>query len=98
MIFVIYSQSEVTRLVAQLRFKAKPTKITKSLQGPRGGLEKIKKNVTALISHERIEVVEKSGLLARLYTEKLIGDALLYGDKHKHTMEMATWWLENVSF
>ena len=51
-----------------------------------------------MISHERIEVGEKSGFLARLYTEKLIGDAMLNGDKHKHTMEMATWWLENVSF
>ena len=30
-------------------------------------------------------------------TEKLISDAVLYGDKHKHTMEMAQWWLENVS-
>ena len=33
--------------------------------------------------------------MTRQYTERLISDALLYGDKHKHTMEMATWWLND---
>ena len=32
--------------------------------------------------------------MTRQYAERLIGDAILHGDKHKHTFEMATWWLD----
>merc|ERR1719219_1153791 len=40
-----------------------------------------------------MELPENRGFVTRQYTEKLIADAILYGDKHKHTMEMAQWWL-----
>ena len=66
-------------------------------QGYRGGLENLRKSVTALVTHERIELNENRAVTVRQYTEKLISDAILYGDKHKHTMEMAQWWLEEVS-
>ena len=84
-------------MVSQLRFKAKPLKPVRQIQGLAGSLQVIQKNVSALITHERIETTENKAFLTRQYTEKLIGDALLHGDKHKHTMEMATWWLDNVS-
>ena len=89
----------MSRLVSQLRINVglKQRKI-KSIQGFRGQMEALKKNVTALVVHERIELPENRGFVTRQYTEKLIADALLYGDKHKHTMEMAQWWLSEVWF
>ena len=83
-------------MVSQLRINAKPMKLIRNVGGYRAKLESLRKNVSALVAHERLELPEKRGVLTRQYTEKLIGDALLYGDKHKHTMEMASWWLENV--
>ena len=84
-------------MVSRLRINAKPRKVPAQPEGFRGGLEIIRKSVSSLIAHERLEMSENKGFLTRQYTEKLIGDAILYGDKHKHTMEMATWWLQNVS-
>ena len=83
-------------MVSRLRINAKPRKVPAQPEGFRGGLEILRKSVSSLIAHERLEMSENKGFLTRQYTEKLIGDAILYGDKHKHTMEMATWWLQNV--
>ena len=85
-------------MVSRLRINAKPRKIPAQPEGFRGGLEILRKSVSALVAHERLEMSENKGFLTRQYTEKLISDAILYGDKHKHTMEMASWWLQNVSF
>ena len=41
-----------------------------------------------MIMHERLELNEKRALLARQYTERLITEAVLHGDKHKETMEV----------
>ncbi len=30
-----------------------------------------------------------------MYAERLISDAITFGDRHKHTMEMAQWWLKD---
>ena len=70
----------------------------KSITGFRGQLESLRKSVTALIVNERLEMPHNKGYVTRQYTEKLISDALLNGDKHKHTMEMATWWLQSVIY
>ena len=85
--------------MSQLRINVglRPRK-SKSVSGYRGSLESLRKQVTALVTHERPELVDTRAATVRQYTEKLISDAVLYGDKHKHTMEMAQWWLENVSF
>ena len=85
-------------MVSRLRINAKPRKVPAQPEGFRGGLEILRKSVSSLIAHERLEMSENKGFLTRQYTEKLISDAILYGDKHKHTMEMASWWLQNVSF
>ena len=85
-------------MVSRLRINAKPRKVPAQPEGFRGGLEILRKSVSALVAHERLEMSENKGFLTRQYTEKLISDAILYGDKHKHTMEMASWWLQNVSF
>lgn len=67
----------------------------KNPMGYRGGLEQLRLSVTGLILHERLELKENRGFMTRQYTEKLISDAVLYGDAHKHTMEMAAWWLDS---
>ena len=36
------------------------------------------------------------GALTRQYTECLISEAILHGDKHQPTMEVASWWLGNI--
>ena len=88
-------QAEVGRLVSALRINVGLSqRKTKNIKGFYGQLQNLRKSVTALINHERIELHENRGYVTRQYTEKLISDAILYGDKHKHTMEMATFWLE----
>ena len=84
-------------MALKLRFNAKPGKIT-NVQGYRGQLDLLRRSVTALIVHERLEMGEHRARMTRNYTEKLISDAILYGENHKSTMEMAAWWLEKVIF
>ena len=88
----------MTRLVSALRINVgtKQKKWNHNL-GYRGSIDALRRNVTALITHERIETRLHVGALTRQYTEKLISDAILNGDKHKHTMEMANFWLASVS-
>ena len=84
------------RLMSKLRINVglKPRKI-RNVQGYRGQMEALRKNVSALITHERLELPENRGIMTRQYTEKLIADAILFGDKHKETMERTRWWLAN---
>eukprot|EP00095_Tigriopus_kingsejongensis_P007389 maker-scaffold112_size353035-snap-gene-0.8 protein:Tk07389 transcript:maker-scaffold112_size353035-snap-gene-0.8-mRNA-1 annotation:"39s ribosomal protein mitochondrial precursor" len=88
------NQAELQHLVSALRFKVLPLKLHKNILGPRGSLDKLRRHVTALIVNERIELPASHGDHTRLYTERLISDAVTFGDKHVHTMEMATWWLD----
>ncbi len=69
---------------------ARPRRM-KNLMGYRAGLESLRMSVTGLIQHERLELKENRGILTRQYTERLISDAILYGDTHKPTMEIASW-------
>ena len=90
------NQAEVLRLMSKLRINVglKQRKI-RNVQGYRGQMEALRKNVSALITHERLELHENRGIMTRQYTEKLISDAILHGDKHTETMERARFWLEN---
>ena len=89
-------QAEIGRLVSALRINLGPKpRRMKNLWGYRGGLEQLRLSVTGLIIHERIELKENRGIMTRQYTERLISDAVMYGDTHKHTMEMASWWLDS---
>lgn len=63
-------------------------------EGPLGRLKTLRKTVTALIKHERIELNTNRGLEARGYAERLIMEAVRNGDHHKPTMELADFWLE----
>ena len=89
------NQAELQLLVKGLRMKVGKARRIPNDYFYGGGLLKTRSNVSALITHERLELSENNGLHARLYSERLISDAITYGPKHKHTMEMATWWLND---
>jgi large subunit ribosomal protein L17 len=55
----------------------------------------MRSTVTALIRHERIELNFRKADEARPYAERLISEAIRYGDTHKPTMELADFWLED---
>ncbi|KAM7358157.1 mitochondrial ribosomal protein L17 [Cochliomyia hominivorax] len=88
------NQADVTKLMSQLRFAVRPKKRNlKNADGPEGRLMKLRKTVTALIKHERIELFYNRADEARGYVELLISDAIRHGDRHKATMELADYWL-----
>lgn len=63
-------------------------------EGPYGRLLKLRKTVTALVKHERLELNLNRADEARGYAERLITEAIRNGDTHVPTMELATFWLE----
>ncbi|XP_058058868.1 large ribosomal subunit protein bL17m [Anopheles bellator] len=88
------NQAEVTKLMSQLRVAIQPRhRNLKNPRGPEGRLDKLRKTVTALVKHERIELNYQRADEARGYAERLISDAIRHGDCHKPTMEMADFWL-----
>ncbi|XP_073838171.1 mitochondrial ribosomal protein L17 [Musca autumnalis] len=88
------NQAEVTKLMSQLRIAVRPNKRNlKNPNGPEGRLMKLRKTVTALVKHERIELFYQRADEARGYAELLISDAIRHGDRHKATMELADFWL-----
>ncbi|XP_029722995.2 large ribosomal subunit protein bL17m [Aedes albopictus] len=88
------NQAEVAKLMSQLKIAVRPRhRNLKNIDGPEGRLDKLRKTVTALIKHERIELNYQRADEARAYAERLISDAIRYGDRHQPTMEMADYWL-----
>ncbi|KAG4065701.1 hypothetical protein HA402_012379 [Bradysia odoriphaga] len=88
------NQAEVTKLMSQLRvaIPRKPRRLS-SPKGPEGRILKLRKTVTALLKHERIEMNYERAHEARGYVERLISDAIRHGDCHKATMDVATFWV-----
>lgn len=88
------NQAEVNKLVSQLRFAVRSRhRKLKNPRGAEGRIDKLRKTVTGLIKNERIELNKERADEARQYAERLISDALRYGDTHRPTMEMASFWL-----
>ncbi|XP_060531404.1 large ribosomal subunit protein bL17m [Cylas formicarius] len=88
------NQAEISKLVSQLKIKVNPRlRKFRNPKGPEERLNKLRKTVTALIKHERIELNYPRANEARMYAERLISDAIRYGDCHKSTMENADYWL-----
>ncbi|XP_030767703.1 39S ribosomal protein L17, mitochondrial-like [Sitophilus oryzae] len=88
------NQAEVSKLVSQLKTRVNPRlRKFRNPKGPEGRLDKLRKTVTALIKHERLELNYPRADEARMYAERLISDAIRYGDTHRTTMEMADYWL-----
>lgn len=88
------NQADVSRLISKLRIKVAPRhRNLKNVDGPEGRLLKLRKTVTALVKHERIELNWIRADETRGYAERLISDAIRYGDCHRATMDMADYWL-----
>lgn len=66
------NQADVTKLMSQLRvaIPAKPRKL-RNYAGPEGRLLKLRKTVTALVKHERIELNYDRAHEARGYIERV---------------------------
>lgn len=64
------NQADVTKLMSQLRIAVRPNKRhLKNVDGPEGRLLKLRKTVTALVKHERIELFYNRADEARGYAE-----------------------------
>lgn len=66
------NQAEVSKLVSQLKIKVNP-RLRKFRQpkGPEGRLDLLRKTVTALIKHERIELNYPRAEESRMYAERV---------------------------
>lgn len=88
------NQAEVTKLMSRLRITYMSRhRNLKQVDGPEGRINKLRKTVTGLIKNERLELNYARADEARGYAERLISDAIRYGDCHRPTMEMADFWL-----
>ncbi|CAL1530146.1 unnamed protein product [Lymnaea stagnalis] len=61
---------------------------------PQARINKLREIVTGLIRYERVEPLWYFADEARQYAERLLYLAIKNGDKHKETMELADYWLE----
>uniref|UniRef100_A0A1E1X959 Large ribosomal subunit protein bL17m n=1 Tax=Amblyomma aureolatum TaxID=187763 RepID=A0A1E1X959_9ACAR len=86
--------ADATRLVPALKYavKHRHRKLT-TVKGSVGRVEKIRATLTALLKHERIELNHPRADEVRGYAERLIQDAIRYGDCHTRTMELADYWI-----
>jgi len=90
------NQSRLTHLVSRLPLKVQPKqKKFSNVEGVFGRLKIMRGTVTALVRHERIELNYPRADEARPYAERLISEALRYGDTHQPTMKLADFWLED---
>lgn len=66
------NQAEVSKLVSQLRIKVNPRlRKFRNPKGPEERLNKLRKTVTALVKHERIELNYPRADEARMYAERV---------------------------
>jgi large subunit ribosomal protein L17 len=69
------NQAEVSKLVSQLRTKVNPRlRKFRSPGGPEARLDKLRKTVTALVKHERLELNYPRADESRMYAERVIID------------------------
>ncbi|GLH00014.1 39S ribosomal protein L17, mitochondrial [Gryllus bimaculatus] len=91
---LIVFKPKVIVFILKLRINVAPRhRNLKNPDGPEGRLLKLRKTVTGLIKHERIELNYNRADEARGYAERLISEAIRYGDCHRTTMELADFWL-----
>ncbi|KAF5284589.1 hypothetical protein FQR65_LT02415 [Abscondita terminalis] len=69
------NQAEISHLVSRLRIKVNPRlRKLRNPEGPLGRLKALRKTVTALIKHERIELNYPRADEARMYAERSVVD------------------------
>jgi len=93
------SRSDFFKPTERLRTPAVPVRPRKLNLRPvntgEGRLLRLRAIVNALFKLERIELPRYQADEARHYAERLIQIAIEYGDRHRATMEMADYWLED---
>lgn len=68
------NQADVSKLMSQLRFAVRPKQRNlRNPDGPEGRLMKLRKTVTGLVKHERIELYHNRADEARGYVELVSG-------------------------
>lgn len=66
------NQAEVTKLMSALKIAVNPqARRLRNFDGPEGRLEKLRKTVTAIVKHERIELNYNRADEARGYVERV---------------------------
>lgn len=71
--FTNMNQAEVSKLMSALKVAVNPkARRLRNLDGPEGRLNKLRKTVTALIKHERIELNFNRADESRPYVERVI--------------------------
>lgn len=66
------NQADVSKLVSQLKTRVNPRlRKFQNPAGPAGRLDKLRKTVTALIKHERIELNYNRADESRMYAERV---------------------------
>ncbi|CAG0880591.1 unnamed protein product [Cyprideis torosa] len=90
------SQPKLDKLIPALRmtYPARHRQMPTPFVGPLGRLRKLRINVAAVIKLERIELPHHIIDETRQYTERLLSEAVVYGDCHRPTMELADFWLQ----
>ncbi|CAL8069425.1 unnamed protein product [Orchesella dallaii] len=85
---------KLTNLISKLNVKVLPSpRKFQNPGGPEGRLKAMRRTVTALVKHERIEARYFRADEARGYVERLISEAVRYGDLHRPTMDLAKFWI-----
>lgn len=67
---------------------------TMYIKGETGRLEILSWEMTLLFRKERVEMPYRKAEELRPYAERLIVEAMRYGDNHRPTMELADFWLK----
>jgi len=92
------SQASLTQLVSKLRIKIQPVyRNMRNSDGPVGRIKMMRRTVTALVKHERLEMTYYRADESRGFAERLISEAIRHGDCHRPTMNLAKFWLEDAA-
>lgn len=84
------NQADVSKLISQLRIAVRPNKRhLKNVDGPEGRLLKLRKTVTALVKHERIELFYNRADEARGYAELVRTKYVLFNEFTSYQFRIA---------
>ena len=84
----------IPKLTADVKVNYNPLNFAASqIKGRDGRLKILSNHLTDLIKYERVDLPLHKAEEVRGYTERLIAEAIRYGDCHVPTMELADFWI-----
>lgn len=88
------NQAKISHLISKLNYpiRVKPRKL-RNMDGPEGRMLKIRKTMTELFKHERIELNWNRADEVRGYADQLISQALIHGHKDKRIVELVDYYM-----